>query len=303
MNFFQRLLSRPKDEVELPIQASVTKDDDDPGQPDLTDFNQPVPGLWVGRLSDIGQVRERNEDSFFTVESFLQYDEGQEPFGLFIVADGMGGHQKGEIASSLAVRTAAGYILKNVYLPYLTNDTSTSSNPPINDSLVAAVEAANRSVQEDVPDGGTTLTVALVMGHTAYIVHVGDTRIYWFHQGQLKQVTKDHSLVQRLVDLGQETAESALVHPQRNVLYRAIGQGGTLEVDTYFQPLPPGSSLLLCTDGLWGLVKNDRLCQILNQATVPQEVCNRLIVAANENGGDDNITAVMVTMGIESKKN
>ncbi len=300
MNFFQRLLSRPTNEVELPAQIPV---EDNLDQPDPPDFTQPPPGLRLGRLSDIGQVRERNEDSFFAVESLLQHDDGQEPFGLFIVADGMGGHQNGEQASCLAVRTAAGHILKNVYLPYLTNDTSANSNQPINDILVAAVEAANLLVQKDVPDGGTTLTIALVMGHTAYIAHVGDTRIYWFKQGQLKQVTKDHSLVQRLVELGQETTESALVHPQRNVLYRAIGQGGTLEVDTYFQPLPPDSSLLLCSDGLWGPVKNDLLHQILNKSVAPQEACNRLIAAANDNGGEDNITAVMVTMGAETKKN
>jgi protein phosphatase len=212
----------------------------------------------------------------------------------------MGGHQKGEVASSLAVRTAAECILKDIYLSYLTNNNQSAANRPINEVLITAVEKANTVVQEVVPDGGTTLTIALVMGHSAYIAHVGDSRVYWFNQGTLKQVTKDHSLVQRLVELGQETAEGALTHPQRNVLYRAIGQGTAMEVDIYVQHLPPGSSLLLCSDGLWGPVKNELLREIIGSSGNPQEACQRLITAANKNGGEDNITAVMVSVGIEN---
>ncbi len=147
---------------------------------------------------------------------------------------------------------------------------------------------------------GYSLTITVVMGNSAYIAHVGDSRVYWFNQGNLKQVTKDHSLVQRLVELGQETAEGALTHPQRNVLYRAIGQGTAMEVDIYVQHLPPGSSLLLCSDGLWGPVKNDKLREIMGASATPQEVCDRLITTANKNGGEDNITAVIVSMGVES---
>ncbi|HXV97985.1 MAG TPA: PP2C family serine/threonine-protein phosphatase [Anaerolineae bacterium] len=298
MNFLQRLLSQPKTEAEAQGTAAGKgmgqSDHDQPGR-----IGQLPPGLHVGKLSDIGQLRERNEDSFYTVQSLLQHNYGQEPFGLFIVADGMGGHQKGEIASSLAARTAAECILKDIYLPYLAENNRNAAARPINEVLIAAVENANSAVQEAAPDGGTTLTVALVMGNSAYIAHVGDTRAYWFNQGNLKQVTKDHSLVQRLVELGQETAEGALTHPQRNVLYRAIGQGGAMEVDIYVQHLPPGSSLLLCSDGLWGPVKNDALREIINTSATPQEACERLIATANKNGGEDNITAVMVSMGVE----
>jgi protein phosphatase len=254
----------------------------------------------MGKLSDIGQVRERNEDSFYAVQSLLQHNFGQEWFGLFIVADGMGGHQKGEVASSLAIRTAAEAILKDIYLAYLTNTNQGAGNRPVNEVLIAAVENANNAVQEAVADGGTTLTIAVVMGHSAYIAHVGDSRAYWFNQGNLKQVTKDHSLVQRLVELGQETVEGALTHPQRNVLYRAIGQGTAMEVDIYVQHLPPGSSLLLCSDGLWGPVKNEMLREIMNTSATPQEACERLIALANKNGGEDNITAIIVSVGIES---
>ena len=299
MNFLQRLLSQPKAEAGAGGQTAGKRiDQSEPSQ--ISNISHLLPGLHVGKLSDIGQLRERNEDSFYTVQSLLQYNYGQEPFGLFIVADGMGGHQKGEIASSLAARTAAEHILKDIYLPYLVNNNQGTATRPINEVLIAAVESANMAVQEAAPEGGTTLTIALVMGNSAYIAHVGDSRAYWFNQGNLKQVTKDHSLVQRLVELGQETAEGALTHPQRNVLYRAIGQGGAMEVDIYVQHLPPGSSLLLCSDGLWGPVKNDALREIINTSATPQEACERLIAMANKNGGEDNITAIIVSTGVES---
>ncbi len=296
MNFLQRLLAQPK--VEEPAVSPKDK------QAELSPngrISHLAPGLHVGKLSDIGHTRERNEDSFYAFQALLQHDGGQEPFGLFIVADGMGGHQKGEVASALAIRTSAEFILREIYLSYLNNNSSqTVANRPINEVLIAAVEDANVAVQKAVPDGGTTLTIALVMGHSAYIAHVGDTRVYWFNQGGLKQVTKDHSLVQRLVELGQETAEGAMLHPQRNVLYRAIGQGASLEVDTYMQFLPPGSSLLLCSDGLWGPVKHERLSEIMGAADTPQQACEQLIKMANTSGGEDNITAVVIAMGLES---
>jgi protein phosphatase len=296
MNFLQRLLSQPKGEPEQSEQVVGKSSSQEVAQGGISHL---APGLHVGKLSDIGQVRERNEDSFCAVQSLLQHDMGQEWFGLFIVADGMGGHQKGEVASSLAVRTAAECILKDIYLSYLANNNQGAANRPINEVLIAAVEKANQLVQEAVADGGTTLTIALVMGHSAYIAHVGDSRVYWFNQGTLKQITKDHSLVQRLVELGQETAEGALTHPQRNVLYRAIGQGTAMEVDIYVQHLPPGSSLLLCSDGLWGPVKNELQRESISTSGTPQEACQRLITAANKNGGEDNITTVMVSVGIE----
>lgn len=259
------------------------------------------PGLHIGKLSDIGRVRERNEDALFSVESLIQHSNGQEPFGLFVVADGMGGHQKGDLASELAIRTAVAHILRDVYLPYLDHDRS-SANRPINEALIAAVESANTAIQNELPEGGTTLTMALVMGSSAYIAHVGDSRAYLFHNDSIKQITKDHSYVQRLVELGQETPESALSHIHRNVLYRALGQGGSsVEVDTYVQYLPPGSSLLLCSDGLWGLVDDSTLKEILASADSPQEACQRLISTANERGGEDNITAIIVSTGVEKE--
>ncbi len=295
MNFLQRLFSQPKVEAKPETQTDEVKDQNynRPGN-----LNQLPFGLHVGNLSDIGQERERNEDSLYVIESLIQHDYGQEPFGLFIVTDGMGGHQKGEVASRLAAQATAKHILEDVYLPYLGNDSQSSANQPINEVLTGAVESANALVQQAVPEGGTTLTAALVMGNNAYIAHIGDTRAYIFKQNELKQITTDHSLAQRLEEIGQ-ASPAEIAHVQ-NVLYRAIGQGSTIEIDTYIQHLPSGSSLLLCSDGLWGLVENDILKEIMDSSTSPQQACERLVAKANENGGRDNITVIVVTMGIEN---
>ncbi len=298
MNFLQRLFSRPKVETASETQTQTDKVKSSGKDKKVGNLNRLPPGLHVGKLSDIGQERERNEDSLYVIESLIQHDYGQEPFGLFIVADGMGGHQKGEMASSLATRAAAKHILKKIYLPYLADNDQSAANEPINQVLIAAVESANTLVQEAVPDGGTTLTAALVMGNNAYIAHIGDTRAYFFKEGQIKQITKDHSLAQRLEDLGQATP-AEVAHVQ-NVLYRAIGQSSTVEADTHIQHLPPGSSLLLCSDGLWGAVENGVLEEVINISDTPQEACEQLIAMANENGGRDNITAIIVAMGVEN---
>ena len=181
-------------------------------------------------------------------------------------------------------------------MPYLTNNQN-ANNRPLNEALRAAVEQANIAVIEAAPEGGTTLTLALVMGNNAYIAHVGDSRAYVFKQDSLKQITQDHSLAQRLEELGQSAEE---VKQVQNVLYRAIGQGETIEVDTHMQHLPNGASLLLCSDGLWGLVEDTDITNVLKTATSPQEACEKLVEKGNENGGLDNITAIVVSMGIEN---
>lgn len=298
MNFLQRLFSQPKAEPVPGPQADPTPEKPvESRHASAGRLSHLPPGFHIGKLSDVGRERERNEDSFYIIESLMHHNYGQEPFGLFIVADGMGGHQKGELASSLAARITANNILEDIYLPYLTSNQN-ANNRPLNEVLVQAVQNANATVQSEVPEGGTTLTVALIMGNNAYIAHVGDTRAYLFKENQLKQITKDHSLARRLEETGQATAEE-VAHIQ-NVLYKAIGQGSTLEVDTYIQHLPAGVSLLLCSDGLWGQVKDETIKEILAAAASPQEACNRLVAMANEKGGPDNITAIVVSLGIEN---
>ena len=298
MNFFRKLFSQPKTE---PVEASEVVQEPQPAETQVEEPKVTVkelpPGLHVGKLTDVGRVRERNEDSMYTIESVVQYDYGQEIFGLLIVADGMGGHEKGDVASSVAARTTANCILKDLYLPCLASS-NTAPSPPINEVLVSAVERANSVVLEAAPEGGTTLTAALIMGNNAYIAHVGDTRAYFIDKDSIKQITQDHSLAQRLKDIGQASPEQ--ITQVEHVLYRAIGQGGAVEVDTYMQHLPPGTSMLLCSDGLWKGVDNDEtLKKIINSSATPQEACEQLVALANNNGGEDNITGVIAFMGAE----
>jgi len=290
MDFFQRFFSRERSSSE--DVHTLAAENDYP-----TVLSSLPPGLTVAKISDIGQIRERNEDSYLAIDVALQDDDGLVPLGLYIVADGMGGHQKGEVASSLATQVSAHHIMQDVFLPFLSSNEQDGSRRPVNEALIQSVQAANLAVYEQVPEAGTTLTMALVFGHKAYIAHVGDSRAYIFNQASLRQITKDHSLVARLVELGQATPEEALTHTHRNVLYRAIGQAGSLEVDTYLQPFPVGSCLLLCSDGLWGMVSDKELADILTCAPTPQLALEQMIAAANHRGGDDNITAVLVFMG------
>jgi protein phosphatase len=133
-----------------------------------------------------------------------------------------------------------------------------------------------------------------VINARAYLAHVGDSRAYLYYNQELKQITHDHSYVDKLVELGQISAEEATVHPQRNVLYRAVGQGDHLEIDIHLQDLPQGGRLLLCSDGLWGMLSDSIIQAVLASARTPQDACQELIAAANEAGGRDNITAVVI---------
>jgi protein phosphatase len=182
-------------------------------------------GLYflVGKGSHVGKKREHNEDAFFTLECTLKPNGEITPFGLFIIADGMGGHQAGDIASALAIRVVAHSLMRQIYLPFLREEEKDSSHRPINEALVEALSEASLAVHEAAPDAGTTLTAALIIGTHASIGHVGDSRAYLVTEKGLQQITQDHSLVERLKELGQITPEEAMTHPQRNVLYRALG--------------------------------------------------------------------------------
>jgi protein phosphatase len=168
--------------------------------------------------------------------------------------------------------------------------------PSLTEVMDLAMAEANRAVVEIVPEGGTTLTGALVVGDQLILSHVGDTRAYLISNSQLEQLTRDHSLVQRLKEMGQLTDDEAAVHPQRSVLYRAVGQGEGLEVDVISRRLPPGAILIVCSDGLWSLVPDHILLQIVRQSESIQGACEALVHAANEAGGPDNITVVMVQL-------
>lgn len=254
----------------------------------------PQPRLGVGWATDVGGVRRHNEDTALVIMSAHDGDDAQPAFGFFVLADGMGGHQAGEVASSLAARVVAHHIVRQLYLPILVAQEHDTGQPALNEVLVDAVQAANRAVADQVPGGGTTLTCALVLGPRAYIAHVGDSRAYVVTEDGLDQITHDHSLVDRLVELGQLTRDEAAIHPQKNVLYRAVGQRGFLEVDTPVRTIPRGGRLLLCSDGLWSVVSETEMIRIVTSAPSLQVACDRLIAAANRGGAPDNVTAILV---------
>ncbi len=249
--------------------------------------------LRVGCASHIGRVRTHNEDALFILTTAQLGHLTVDPFGLFLLADGMGGHEAGEVASFLASRTAARHLAADILIPYLSGQSGTMRKT-IADAMCDAVMAADSAVREQVTGGGTTLTCALVMGHHVHIAHVGDSRAYLFVEGHLRQITRDHSLVDRLVEMGQITPEESLSHPQRNVLYRAVGQGDGLDVDTYVEPMPIHSQLLLCSDGLWGMVPDEQMALMLARGVSPQETCEAMVEAANRAGGKDNITVILI---------
>lgn len=260
-------------------------------------FNHYEPAqLLVASAQSVGRQRELNEDSLFTLSATVAGNSGNPPFGLYIIADGMGGHQYGEVASNVAVRTISGYVMKKFHST-LFNLPSLPMDESLQEIAQAAVMEAQRAVLREAPGSGTTVTAALVLGQQLTISHVGDSRAYLLYNEQrIEAVTRDHSLVRRLEELGQITPAEAAVHPQRNVLYRALGQGETLEPDVVTTPFPVGGYLLLCSDGLWGVVSEDEIRRIVYEATTIQRACQNLISAANGAGGPDNISAVLVQL-------
>jgi protein phosphatase len=249
--------------------------------------------IRIGMAQSTGVERTHNEDSLFVLQGNAAGLEALPEFGLYIVADGMGGHRSGEVASAISVRAVSRRLFEDSILQLMSIDPLTDG-VPLQDLMRIALEEANLAVVERVPGGGTTLTAVLHLGHQVTIGHVGDSRAYIITDNEVHPVTRDHSLVKRLEELGQLRPEEAEVHPQRNVLYRAIGQGANLEVDVFTLPVPRDSHMLLCSDGLWGVVPDQEIKRIVSSAETPQEACDRLIDAANAAGGPDNITAILV---------
>ena len=251
--------------------------------------------LIYGCAQSIGKQRDHNEDCVFALSIAIGGEKTSSPLGLYVVADGMGGHQYGEVASSAAARTLSGYVLKR-FLPYLV-DPSSSMDNSIQDLMRSAINDAQRAVTQAAPGSGTTLTAALVLGQQMTIGHVGDSRAYAIHpDGGGETLTRDHSLVKRLEELGQISPEEAAVHPQRNVLYRALGQGEVLEPDIFTATFPLSGYLLLCSDGLWSVLTDSIIFKLVTTSKDLQSASQSLVDAANEAGGPDNISVIVVQM-------
>jgi serine/threonine protein phosphatase PrpC len=307
MNIFRRLFGRPKSAESDAAAESVVLSDTEPMLAGIPAQTRPLPPpapyrsttrrIKFGHASDIGQVRSNNQDALFTFLASMESSHLPPPFGLFLVADGMGGHHDGERASAIAAQTIGTYITDAIYLPLIRGVEPGADQKTIPEVLAEAMEAANQEVALAVPEGGTTVTCAVIRSDLVYIAHVGDSRAYLIADDNIELITRDHSLVQRLQELGQLTPEEAQSDPRRNMLYSAIGQGGgKLQIDFATRRLPPSSSLLLCSDGLWNVVEEERVLRIIRDNPDPQEACDRLIEVANREGGPDNVTVILVQM-------
>ncbi|HSL31711.1 MAG TPA: protein phosphatase 2C domain-containing protein [Anaerolineales bacterium] len=244
----------------------------------------------------VGKQRELNEDSLLAITATMAGNTGNLPFGLYIVADGMGGHQFGEVASNAAIRTVAGYILRKFH-PYLFQIKADAMDESFQEIMQAAVSEAQRAIQREAPGSGTTLTAALVVGQQITVAHVGDSRAYFIYpDGRIESLTRDHSLVKRLEELGHITPDEAVNYPHRNVLYRALGQGEILDPDIFTIGFPQPGSLMICSDGLWGVLTEEELVRSINEAPSLQRACQALVNAANAAGGPDNISVILVQL-------
>ena len=255
--------------------------------------------LHIGRHTDVGMIRDLNEDSLLVLELDRVHRSISQPMGLYVVADGMGGHAAGDVASGLAISTMAENMATHLLVPQLSSAVNSNEAFDAQLWLANAVQAANEAVyaqrQSTGTNMGTTLVAALIIGNKVHIANVGDSRAYLINTNdEIRQITTDHSLVERLIATGQIQPDEARAHPQRNVIYRTIGDKEKAQVDFFVQNLNPGDSLLLCSDGLSGKIEDAEISQIINSSQSPQEACERLIQAANDSGGDDNITAIIV---------
>ncbi len=281
-SWFRRF--RPSERRELPAPPR-------PAAP-APSARRPSPRLRLGWATDVGRQRSHNEDTILVVELEQAGYHSTLPVGLLVLADGMGGHLAGEVASALAARAAARYVLQ-MFMASLSEYEHSADGPSLKELLIEAVQRANELITERVPGGGTTLLCALILGDQAYIANVGDSRAYLVSPAGCSQITRDHSVVDMMVELGQMTPEEAVHHPQRNVLYRAVGVRGPLEVDTFFRRIPPGGALLLCSDGLWEMVSEEEIAHVVMTSPSLQEACDALVGKANQAGGKDNISVII----------
>lgn len=248
--------------------------------------------MELGFKSDLGRKRKVNEDSIILL--CLDSLPGLDSFkaGVFVLADGMGGHNAGEVASRLSSSECARVLLGEVF-----------QGTVFSSAIRHGFERANSIVRDYVkmhPDCagmGSTLSLVLLAGGRAYIGHVGDSRVYKINREGIKQITRDHSLVQELIDRGELSREEARNHPQKNVVTRAVGSQREVAVDLFEETVLGGDFILLCCDGLSNMVEDQLIRETVLGSSNPQEACDRLVSLANKRGGHDNISVIIIRAG------
>lgn len=249
--------------------------------------------IGVGWHAGIVRRQNPNEDSLVFLQGTCTYHGQLVPFGLFVVADGMGGHDCGQEASRLAIQSMMHTVLQNIVMSNeLTDDF-------LIDMMIGGVDWANLAIFQRAQAWGkrmgTTLTAALVVGMKAYVVNVGDSRTYHYREGAtLTQITRDHSLVATLVARGQITPDEIYTHPERSKVYRCLGSDNSVMVDWFMADLYSHDRLLLCSDGLWEMVRDPEIERILRGSNDPTRASNALLQTALRNGGVDNVSLIVV---------
>lgn len=297
--FFSDLFGKSDKNTEVTVEHEIS---DMPTQPLKSPLAENLPPqksggpamFAVGMGSSVGMQRDHNEDALFSATTTLVTESAHFPFGLYIVADGMGGHAHGEKASDVAIRAMSNHVLSNL-VPLLLETPAGDFQISEEDIMNDGIRSAHNAIIEYASGGGSTLTGVLLQGDQMTIAHIGDSRAYEIlPNGEMKQLTTDHSLVKRLEDLGQITSDEAAIHPQRNVLYRALGQVESIDAELISSSTPKSGHLIICSDGLWGLVSDEAIAETVSSADSPQQACNRLVEAANTAGGPDNISVIII---------
>lgn len=233
----------------------------------------------ISMISDIGNKRSLNED-------YAGYLE-KENYKIYVVADGMGGHNAGEVASKMAVEAIVNYISENI------------NNKNYNEILKKAIKTANNeiydfaSTSEKLNGMGTTVTACLVINNKGFVANVGDSSCFLIRNNKIKKITKDHSLVQELLDLGTISEEEAFNHPKKNIITRAVGTSKEILIDVFEIDILKDDIIMLCSDGLTNEIQKNRVLEILNSAKSLKNACEKLVLEAKSNGGRDNITVLL----------
>ncbi len=257
----------------------------------------------VGTMTHVGSVRDHNEDFIGSFYFGLDQSGSVNPVGLYIVADGMGGQSAGELASEGTVIQAFVQFIESTILPDLKRNTrrlTAGEDATPAGQIASLVQQANNLVyqanQKANTNRGTTITAVLIIGSQAYVANVGDSRTYLLRDGKLKQITDDHSLVYSLYKADQISTDELYTHPRKNEIYRSLGDKEHIKVDTFPIELVADDQLLLCSDGLWEMVRDPIIQKMMLESATPQKACDLLIQEANVNGGEDNISAIIVSI-------